>query len=86
MALFGAFRSGPAGSHRLPVGQRRPPPGSTVGLAPDEDPDACRWIALRNQPRQVHIVAPSPARTVVSTPPTAMSSVCRPNAGVSPPS
>ncbi|MGW9115467.1 hypothetical protein ACWGRV_02305 [Streptomyces sp. NPDC055663] len=30
---------------------------SAVGLAPDGDPDACRWIALRNQPRQVHIVA-----------------------------
>ncbi|MFE9826705.1 hypothetical protein ACFYSH_32040 [Streptomyces sp. NPDC005791] len=30
---------------------------SAVGLAPDEDPDACRCITLRNQPRQVHIVA-----------------------------
>ncbi|MEU0815181.1 hypothetical protein [Streptomyces mirabilis] len=26
-------------------------------IAPDGDPDACRWIALRNQPRQVHVVA-----------------------------
>ncbi|MFC9394599.1 hypothetical protein ACFTWS_15800 [Streptomyces sp. NPDC057027] len=30
---------------------------SAVGLAPNDDPDACRWIALRNQPRKVHIVA-----------------------------
>ncbi|MFC8278066.1 hypothetical protein ACFUJR_37175 [Streptomyces sp. NPDC057271] len=30
---------------------------SAVGLAPDGDPDACRRIALRNQTRQVHIVA-----------------------------
>ncbi|MFD4505337.1 hypothetical protein [Streptomyces sp. NPDC058457] len=30
---------------------------SAVGLAPDGNPDACRWIALRNQPRQVHVVA-----------------------------
>lgn len=30
---------------------------SAVGLAPDGDPDACRWVALRNQPRQVHVVA-----------------------------
>ncbi|CCB75477.1 protein of unknown function [Streptantibioticus cattleyicolor NRRL 8057 = DSM 46488] len=28
-----------------------------TGIAPDGDPDACRWIALRNQPRQVHVVA-----------------------------
>jgi hypothetical protein len=28
-----------------------------VTVAPGGDPDACRWIALRNQPRQVHIVA-----------------------------
>ncbi|WP_234331987.1 hypothetical protein [Streptomyces sp. NRRL S-87] len=30
---------------------------SATGIAPDGDPDACRWVALRNQPRQVHIVA-----------------------------
>ncbi|WP_432075770.1 hypothetical protein [Streptomyces wuyuanensis] len=30
---------------------------SAVGIAPEGDPDACRWIALRNQPRQVHVVA-----------------------------
>lgn len=30
---------------------------SATGIAPDGDPDACRWIALRNQPRQVHVVA-----------------------------
>ncbi|WP_411073659.1 hypothetical protein [Streptomyces sp. cmx-4-7] len=30
---------------------------SAVGLAPYGDPDACRWIALRNQPRKVHVVA-----------------------------
>ncbi|RPK48687.1 hypothetical protein EES39_09185 [Streptomyces sp. ADI92-24] len=28
-----------------------------TGIAPEGDPDACRWIALRNQPRQVHVVA-----------------------------
>lgn len=26
-------------------------------ITPDGDPDACRWIAVRNQPRQAHIVA-----------------------------
>ncbi|MFG2370523.1 hypothetical protein ACGFY9_03490 [Streptomyces sp. NPDC048504] len=30
---------------------------TVTGIAPDGDPDACRWIAVRNQPRQVHIVA-----------------------------
>lgn len=30
---------------------------SAVGIAPEGDPDACRWIAVRNQPRQVHVVA-----------------------------
>ncbi|MEU7510661.1 hypothetical protein AB0B13_01430 [Streptomyces sp. NPDC042898] len=30
---------------------------SATGIAPDGDPGACRWIALRNQPRQVHLVA-----------------------------
>lgn len=30
---------------------------STTGISPDGDPEACRWIALRNQPRQVHVVA-----------------------------
>ncbi|WP_245727734.1 hypothetical protein [Streptomyces vietnamensis] len=30
---------------------------SAVGIAPEGDPGACRWIALRNQPRQVHVVA-----------------------------
>ncbi|MFF9194231.1 hypothetical protein ACF09L_03390 [Streptomyces sp. NPDC014779] len=30
---------------------------SAVGIAPAGDPDACRWIAVRNQPRQVHVVA-----------------------------
>ncbi|WP_435127248.1 hypothetical protein [Actinacidiphila sp. bgisy144] len=28
-----------------------------VTVASGGDPDACRWIALRNQPRQVHVVA-----------------------------
>jgi hypothetical protein len=28
-----------------------------VTVAPGGDSDACRWIALRNQPRQVHVVA-----------------------------
>jgi hypothetical protein len=28
-----------------------------VTVARGGDPDACRWIALRNQPRQVHVVA-----------------------------
>ncbi|WP_371790365.1 hypothetical protein OG285_05730 [Streptomyces sp. NBC_01471] len=28
-----------------------------TGIAPDGDPEACRWIALRNQSRQVHVVA-----------------------------
>lgn len=27
------------------------------GIAPDGDPDACRWIAVRNKERQVHLVA-----------------------------
>ncbi|MFI9274003.1 hypothetical protein ACIGXM_25340 [Kitasatospora sp. NPDC052896] len=27
------------------------------GIAPDGDPDACRWIAVRNKERQVHVVA-----------------------------
>ncbi|MET7571255.1 hypothetical protein ABZT04_22540 [Streptomyces sp. NPDC005492] len=30
---------------------------AATGVAPDGDPDACRWIAVRNQPRQVHVVA-----------------------------
>ncbi|MFF3257841.1 hypothetical protein ACFYWO_01545 [Streptomyces sp. NPDC002932] len=30
---------------------------AATGIAPVGDPDACRWIALRNQPRQVHVVA-----------------------------
>ncbi|MFE3737783.1 hypothetical protein [Streptomyces sp. NPDC059134] len=30
---------------------------AATGIAPAGDPDACRWIALRNQPRQVHVVA-----------------------------
>jgi hypothetical protein len=30
---------------------------AATGIAPDGDPDACRWIAVRNQPRQVHVVA-----------------------------
>ncbi|WP_405848501.1 hypothetical protein [Streptomyces sp. NBC_01518] len=30
---------------------------AAAGIAPDGDQDACRWIAVRNQPRQVHIVA-----------------------------
>ncbi|MFG2676375.1 hypothetical protein [Streptomyces sp. NPDC048445] len=28
-----------------------------TGVAPHGDPEACRWIAMRNQPRQVHVVA-----------------------------
>lgn len=30
---------------------------AAAGVAPVGDPDACRWIAVRNQPRQVHVVA-----------------------------
>ncbi|WP_434593859.1 hypothetical protein [Streptomyces sp. A5-4] len=30
---------------------------AVTGIAPEGDPDACRWIAMRNQPRQVHVVA-----------------------------
>lgn len=30
---------------------------AVTGVAPEGDPDACRWIAMRNQPRQVHVVA-----------------------------
>ncbi|WP_405988375.1 hypothetical protein [Streptomyces sp. NBC_00986] len=30
---------------------------AATGIAPNGDPNACRWIALRNQPRQVHVVA-----------------------------
>lgn len=30
---------------------------AAVTVAPGGNPDACRWIALRNQPRQVHVVA-----------------------------
>ncbi|WP_405589856.1 hypothetical protein [Streptomyces sp. NBC_01190] len=30
---------------------------TAVTVASGGDPDACRWIALRNQPRQVHVVA-----------------------------
>ncbi|MEV7085875.1 hypothetical protein AB0O07_08265 [Streptomyces sp. NPDC093085] len=30
---------------------------AVTGIAPEGDPDACRWIALRNQPRQVHVMA-----------------------------
>ncbi|MGW7710956.1 hypothetical protein [Streptomyces sp. NPDC054771] len=30
---------------------------AATGIAPVGDPDACRWIALRNQPRQVHVFA-----------------------------
>ncbi|MFI1592287.1 hypothetical protein ACH4WW_30775 [Streptomyces halstedii] len=30
---------------------------AATGIAPEGDPNACRWIALRNQPRQVHVVA-----------------------------
>ncbi|MFF3750557.1 hypothetical protein ACFYYH_08875 [Streptomyces sp. NPDC002018] len=29
----------------------------TTGIAPHGDPDACRWIALRNQPHRVYVVA-----------------------------
>ncbi|WP_198533780.1 hypothetical protein [Streptomyces odonnellii] len=29
----------------------------TTGIAPDGDLDACRWIALRNQPHRVYVVA-----------------------------
>ncbi|MFI0595735.1 hypothetical protein [Streptomyces griseus] len=28
-----------------------------TGIAPEGDPDACRWIAVRYRPRQVHVVA-----------------------------
>ncbi|MFB7301010.1 hypothetical protein [Streptomyces rubiginosohelvolus] len=28
-----------------------------TGIAPEGDPDACRWIAVRNRPRQAHVVA-----------------------------
>ncbi|MEV7903046.1 hypothetical protein [Streptomyces anulatus] len=30
---------------------------NATGIAPEGDPDACRWIAVRNRPRQVHVVA-----------------------------
>ena len=30
---------------------------SATGIAPVGDPDACRWIAVRNKPRSVHVVA-----------------------------
>ncbi|ANZ14839.1 hypothetical protein O1L44_02515 [Streptomyces noursei] len=30
---------------------------AATGIAPDGDPDACRWIALRNQPHRVYVVA-----------------------------
>ncbi len=30
---------------------------SVSGIAPDGDPDGCRWIAIRNSPRVVHLVA-----------------------------
>ncbi|MDX3866867.1 hypothetical protein [Streptomyces europaeiscabiei] len=30
---------------------------AATGIAPAGDPDACRWIAVRNQARQVHVVA-----------------------------
>ncbi|MQS14724.1 hypothetical protein F7Q99_21270 [Streptomyces kaniharaensis] len=30
---------------------------ATSGIAPDGDPDACRWIAVRNEDRLVHVVA-----------------------------
>ncbi|MET8325202.1 hypothetical protein [Streptomyces sp. NPDC005181] len=30
---------------------------AVTGIAPDGDPDACRWIALRNQPHRVYVVA-----------------------------
>ncbi|MDW4911571.1 mobilization protein, partial [Streptomyces sp. ADMS] len=30
---------------------------AATGIAPAGDPDACRWIAVRNQARLVHVVA-----------------------------
>ncbi|MET9086093.1 hypothetical protein ABZX77_30165 [Streptomyces sp. NPDC004237] len=30
---------------------------AATGIAPEGDPDACRWIAVRNQVRLVHVVA-----------------------------
>ncbi|MFJ8392140.1 hypothetical protein [Streptomyces sp. NPDC094144] len=30
---------------------------TVTGVVPQGDPDACRWIAMRNQPRQAHVVA-----------------------------
>ncbi|MGQ4330692.1 hypothetical protein [Streptomyces hayashii] len=39
------------------MGRGGPPGGGATGIAPDGDPDACRWIAVRNQARLVHIVA-----------------------------
>ncbi|MGW2795983.1 hypothetical protein [Streptomyces sp. NPDC001269] len=30
---------------------------AATGIAPEGDPDACRWIAVRNQARLVHVVA-----------------------------
>ncbi|MGW6901055.1 hypothetical protein ACWGF2_31325 [Streptomyces sp. NPDC054919] len=30
---------------------------AATGIAPEGDPNACRWVALRNQPRQVHVMA-----------------------------
>ncbi|MFF3826527.1 hypothetical protein ACFYXN_22035 [Streptomyces griseus] len=29
---------------------------AATGFAPEGDPDACRWIVVRNQARQVHVV------------------------------
>ncbi|MGX1760349.1 hypothetical protein ACWIG5_26120 [Streptomyces lydicus] len=30
---------------------------AAAGIAPEGDPDACRWVAVRNQPRQLYVVA-----------------------------
>ncbi|WP_329553682.1 hypothetical protein [Streptomyces sp. NBC_00696] len=47
-------RSDPTDSQWAAVARRLV---AATGIAPEGDPDACRWIALRNQPRQVHVVA-----------------------------
>ncbi|MFJ9468714.1 hypothetical protein [Streptomyces caniferus] len=30
---------------------------AATGIAPDGDPDACRWVAVRTQPQQLYVVA-----------------------------
>lgn len=59
---------------------------NTAGIAPDGDPDACRWVAVRHAEDHIHIVATKvrgdlrPARTT-SCAPTRNSSPSRRNTG-----